>query len=220
MTSLTEENYLKALFHLSLRRESVTTKDISTDLNIKMPTVTSMMKKLSEKGLVRYESYKPIQLTSAGSRAAGIVVRKHRLTEMFLVDKMNFGWEEVHEIAEQIEHVKSSAFFTRMDQLLGFPTIDPHGSPIPNKEGELEWKEFVKLSEVQPGEDFVLEAVTNSEEGFLKYLNHRSLKLGLRLRILSNEDFDGSIGVCYLGDKEITLSNKVSERLLGKIVRP
>lgn len=219
MTSLTEENYLKALFHLSSKRGVVSVKDLSEELDIKMPTVTSMMKKFSEKGLVKYESYKPLKLTEKGSRAAGIVIRKHRLTEMFLVEKMNFGWEEVHEIAEQIEHVKAPSFFEKMDQMLGRPKFDPHGSPIPDKEGKLEWKQFSKLSEAKIGDLFELQAVTNSENDFLGYLNHKNFHLGLQLKIRDIEDFDGSVNVSFAENKQEVLSHKVAQRLLGEILK-
>tara|TARA_R110002096_G_scaffold21043_7_gene68722 strand:+ start:76039 stop:76695 length:657 start_codon:yes stop_codon:yes gene_type:complete len=218
MTSLIEENYLKALFHLSSKKGEVTVKDLSQELDIKMPTVTSMMKKFSQKGLVKYKSYKPLKLTEKGSRAAGLVIRKHRLTEMFLVEKMNFGWEEVHEIAEQIEHVKAPIFFERMDKMLGHPKFDPHGSPIPDKDGSLELKQYFKLSDAKAGDKFELQAVTNSENEFLNYLNNKNLHLGLRIDILEIEEFDGSISIGF-GEKKVeVLSKKVSQRLLGEIL--
>ena len=138
MNSLTEENYLKALFNLSQEDGEVSVNELSKHLQIKMPTVTSMMKKLGEKKLVNYESYKPLKLTEKGRREAGLIIRKHRLTEMFLVEQMSFGWEQVHEIAEQIEHIHSPEFFEKMDELLGYPKFDPHGSPIPDKTGQME----------------------------------------------------------------------------------
>ena len=143
--SLTKENYLKALFALSNEADEVTVNELSKRLGIKMPTVTSMMKKLAEKKLVNYESYKPLRLTEKGKREAGIIIRKHRLTEMFLAEIMGFGWEEVHEIAEQVEHIQSPDFFEKMDKMLGYPKIDPHGSPIPDKTGRMEWKPYTKL---------------------------------------------------------------------------
>ena len=141
MYSLTEENYLKALFNIANETGEVNVAVLSKRLDIKMPTVTSMMKKLSEKKLVHYESYKPLHLTEKGKKEAGLIIRKHRLIEMFLVDKMKLGWEDVHDIAEQIEHIQSSVFFEKMDELLGYPKVDPHGSPIPDKNGKVVWKE-------------------------------------------------------------------------------
>ena len=141
MNSLAEENYLKALFNLSNGTGVVNVNELSKHLNIKMPTVTSMMKKLAAKNLVHYESYKPLKLTDLGKKEAAAIIRKHRLMEMFLVEKMGFGWEQVHDIAEQIEHIQSPLFFEKMDELLGYPKVDPHGSPIPDKEGNFNWKE-------------------------------------------------------------------------------
>lgn len=193
--SLTEENYLKALYALSHGTDEVSVNGLSKQLGIKMPTVTSMMKKLAEKKLVHYESYKPLRLTEKGKKEAAIIIRKHRLTEMFLVEVMGFGWEEVHEIAEQIEHIKSASFFERMDKMLGYPKIDPHGSPIPDKNGKMEWKPYKKLSECKPGAEVRLTAVLNSSADFLKYLNGRDLKLGSKLKVKSVENFDGSMMV-------------------------
>ncbi|HJY21613.1 MAG TPA: metal-dependent transcriptional regulator, partial [Hanamia sp.] len=149
--SYTEENYLKALFNLASETGEVNVNELSKSLEIKMPTVTSMMKKLSEKKLVHYESYKPLRLTEKGKKEAGLVIRKHRLTEIFLVDKMNFGWEDVHDIAEQIEHIQSPVFFEKMDELLGYPKIDPHGSPIPDRDGKIVLKSYDKLSDCKVG---------------------------------------------------------------------
>src|ERR1039457_3226618 len=147
MNSLTEENYLKALFNIASESGEVNVNQPSKRLGIKMPTVTSMLKKLARKKLVHYDSYKPVQLTEKGKKEAGLIIRKHRLTEIFLVEKMNFGWEDIHDVAEQIEHIQSPVFFEKMDELLGFPKIDPHGSPIPDKNGKVVWKEYNKLSD-------------------------------------------------------------------------
>src|SRR6187402_3294352 len=129
MHSYTEENYLKALFNMANDKGEVSPNELSKRLEIKMPTVNSMVKKLAEKKMVHYESYKPVRLTDKGKKEAGLIIRKHRLTEMYLVEKMGFGWEQVHEIAEQVEHLQSPLFFDKIDELLGFPKIDPHGSP-------------------------------------------------------------------------------------------
>ncbi len=197
MNSLTEENYLKALFVLADEHGAVSVIDLSRRLGIKMPTVTSMMKKLAKKKLVHHESYKPLKLTEKGRKEAGMVIRKHRLTEMFLVQKMEFGWEEVHEIAEQIEHIQSPAFFEKMDEMLGYPTVDPHGSPIPDQSGKVEWKKFVKLSSCRVGETVKLSAVMDSSSDFLKYLNSRELQLGSKIKVKSIEPFDGNMTVSY-----------------------
>ncbi len=214
MNSLAEENYLKALYNLSNEKGVVNVNELSRHLNIKMPTVTSMMKKLASKNLVNYESYKPLKLTPEGEKQAADIIRKHRLTEMFLVEKMGFGWEQVHDIAEQIEHIKSPMFFEKMDELLGFPKFDPHGSPIPDKEGKIDLKEYSKLSDCEVDDYLKLGAVINSSSEFLTFLNSRDLKLGLKIKIISIEHFDKTMVVQYDNHPSETLSNTVCERLL------
>ncbi len=214
MNSLTEENYLKALFALSGSKDEVSVNELSQQLHIKMPTVTSMMKKLAAKKLVHYESYKPLRLTEKGKKEAAIIIRKHRLTEMFLVQQMGFGWENVHDIAEQVEHIQSPEFFEKMDELLGYPKIDPHGSPIPDKHGKITWREYNKLSECAAGETVKLTAVINTSSDFLKFLNSRELRLNLKLKIKSLEPFDKSMVVSYGKRTAETLSHTVCERLL------
>lgn len=213
MNSLTEENYLKALFNLAGEKGEVGVNDLSKHLDIRMPTVTSMMKKLAEKKLVHYETYKPLRLTEKGRKEAALVIRKHRLTEMYLVEKMGFGWEDVHEIAEQIEHIQSPALFDKMDQLLGYPKADPHGAPIPDRNGKLAWIAYDRLCDCKAGESVRLAAVVHGASDFLKFLNSRGIHLGLRIRIRSVEPFDGSMVVAYDGRQE-TLSRVASERLL------
>ena len=214
MHSYTEENYLKALFNLSAEKGEVTVNEVSKELGIKMPTVNSMMKKLADKKLVQYESYKPLRLTEKGKKEAGLIIRKHRLTEMFLVQRMGFGWEEVHEIAEQIEHLQSPAFFEKMDVLLGHPKTDPHGSPIPDKNGKMEWLQYEKLSNCKPGDTVKLSAVLQTSDEFLKFLNSRELTLGQKIKVKRIEKFDGSMTVSYGKKTDEMLSHTVSERRL------
>ena len=214
MNSLTEENYLKALFNIANEAGEVNVTELSKNLDIKMPTVTSMMKKLASKKLVHYESYKPLRLTEKGKKEAGLIIRKHRLTEMFLVDKMKMGWEDVHDIAEQIEHIQSPVFFEKMDELLDYPKIDPHGSPIPDAKGRIIWKEYNKLSDCNVGDTVRLAAVINTSSEFLKFLNAREMRLGLKMKIRSIEPFDRSIVVSYGKRTAEVLSNIACERLL------
>lgn len=216
MHSLTEENYLKALFNLSGDTGEVNINELAQHLSIKMPTASSMIKKLAEKRLVHYESYKPVSLTKEGRRAAALIIRKHRLTEMFLVEKMSFGWEEVHDIAEQIEHIQSSAFFDKMDELLNYPDWDPHGAPIPDKKGNVHRREHKRLIDCLAGQDVILVAVTHSSNDFLKFLNSRHLKLGTEIHIMAIEPFDGTMTVTYGHQQNEVLSQKVCERLLVK----
>lgn len=209
-----EENYLKALFNLANEKGEVSVNELSKQLGIKMPTVNSMMKKMADKKLVHYETYKPLRLTEKGKKEAGLIIRKHRLTEMFLVQKMGFGWEEVHTIAEQLEHIQSPAFFDKIDAQLGFPKIDPHGSPIPDRRGKMEWLKYQQLSHCKAGDTIKLAAVTHSADDFLKFLNSRSLYLGLKIKIIYIEPFDGSMVVSYHKKNAETLSPHVTERLL------
>jgi DtxR family Mn-dependent transcriptional regulator len=218
MISLTEENYLKALFNLANNDGEVNVNELSKQLDIKMPTVTSMMKKLAEKKLVHYESYKPLRLTEKGKKEAALVVRKHRLTEMYLVDKMGFGWEEVHDIAEQVEHVRSAVFFDKIDELLGFPKFDPHGAPIPDKNGKITWISYDKLSDCHSGDSVKVSAVIHTSSEFLKFLSNREIGLGTKIKIKSVEPFDKSMVVIY-DNRQETLSLTVSERLLVEKVR-
>src|SRR5271154_1073295 len=213
MISLTEENYLKALFNLANNTGEVNVTELSKQLDIKMPTVTSMMKKLAEKKLVHYESYKPLRLTEKGKKEAALVIRKHRLTEMFLAEKMKFGWEDVHDIAEQIEHIQSPVFFEKMDELLDYPKIDPHGSPIPDRNGKMVLKEYDRLSDCKVGETVKLSAVINTSSEFLKFLNSREMRLGVKLKIKSIEAFDKSMAVSYGKRQAEALSYVVCDRL-------
>lgn len=214
MNSLTEENYLKALLHLSSENGEVNVKELSNVLGTKMPTVTSMIQKLAKKKLVHYESYKPPRLTEKGKKEAALIIRKHRLMEMFLVQKMGFGWEEVHDIAEQIEHIQSPAFFEKMDELLGYPKIDPHGSPIPDRNGRMHWQHNTKLNECKPGSVVQFVGIMNSSDDFLRFLNSRELKLGVKITILEVEEFDGSMVVSYEKRRKESFSRTVAERLL------
>ena len=215
MNSLTEENYLKAIFHLLDSENQVTVNELSKFLQIKMPSVNSMMKKFADKNWVIYETYKPIKVTELGRKEAAIVVRKHRLTEMFLVEKMGFGWENVHEIAEQLEHVHSEDFFDKMDEILNFPKVDPHGEPIPDKDGIIITQNLKKLSECKVNDMVILTSVTISTDDFLNYLNQRNLALGVDILIKNIEKFDGSMQIEF-SDKTEVLSKMVCEKLLVK----
>lgn len=211
--TLTEENYLKAIFHLANEKNEILLNELSKFLDVKMPTANNMMKKFADKGWVKIESYRPIRITAAGRKEAALVVRKHRLTEMFLVEKMHFGWEDVHEIAEQLEHVHSHIFFEKMDELLDYPRYDPHGEPIPDKDGVILPNDFRKLSSCAPGEQAIFKAVTFSEEDFLNYLNNRKLSLETKLDVIAVEQFDGSM-VIRANGKTHSVGFSAAERIL------
>ncbi len=213
MKSLTEENYLKAIFHLVDEENCFTINELSKLLNVKMPSVNSMMKKFVQKNWVIYESYKPIKLTDLGKKEAALIVRKHRLTEMFLVEKMGFGWESVHEIAEQLEHVHSEVFFDKMDELLNNPKVDPHGEPIPNKEGNIIEQNFLKLSKCKVNDKVILASVTESSDDFLTYLSSRNMNLNSQITILEIEKYDQSMSILCNGEIKI-LSKIVCDKIL------
>lgn len=215
MNTVTEENYLKALHHLAEATGEVNVGELSKHLNIKMPTVTSMMKKLAAKQLVHYESYKPLKLTDKGVLKARMVIRKHRLTEMFLEKIMGFSWEKVHEIAEQIEHIDSPLFFDKMDELLDYPKADPHGSPIPNRDGELVVENLRRLTDCAINETVEICAVADTHSDFLQHLNQRNLHLGTSLTLLDIDAYDKSIKLSY-NKTTTTLSAVVGGRLLVK----
>ncbi len=214
MISQTEENYLKALYSLIDKKGAATVNDISKMLEIKMPTVTGMVKKLAEKGLVEYTSYKPLRLTVIGQKKAALIVRKHRLTEMFLVEKMGFGWEEVHQIAEQVEHIQSPILFDRMDEILNYPQSDPHGSPIPNIDGTVKEQKYIALKNCKENDQVILSAVNPSSEALLNFLNSKELELGTLISVLHKESFDQSMTISYLLRKSEVLSSVVSSKLL------
>ncbi|MGW8123157.1 metal-dependent transcriptional regulator [Roseivirga echinicomitans] len=214
MASQTEENYLKALYALSAGKTDVNISELSAELRVSKPTVNSMVKNLKRQDLVNYERYKPLSLTEKGRKAAALIVRKHRLTEMYLVERMGFGWEEVHEIAEQLEHVNSPIFFERMDEIMDHPLLDPHGSPIPDKHGNISEPQFESLSKFTSGRRVKLTALTHSDAEFLKFLNSRDLSLGTEILIIATESYDGSMVLSYKNHDAQTFTQAVCERLL------
>ncbi|MCO6496890.1 MAG: metal-dependent transcriptional regulator [Chitinophagaceae bacterium] len=215
--SHTKENYLKALYLMSLERENVSINELASRLNLKMPTVTSMMQKLAADKLIKYEKYRPIQLTEKGKKEAGLIIRKHRLTEMFLVQIMNFGWEEVHDIAEQIEHINSPEFFKKMDEMLGYPDKDPHGSPIPDRSGHIELTDHKSLCDYQVGKTVKISGLAQSHDEFLVFLNRKNIGLGTVMTIIGKEDYDGTMKI-KLGKKELVLTQTVCEQLFAEPV--
>lgn len=216
MASQTTENYLKALFTLSGKSIHINLRHLAQELGVSLPTANAMVKKLADKGWVVYEKYKPLQLTPHGVQTAALIVRKHRLTEMYLVEKMGFGWEEVHEIAEQMEHIKSERFFDRIDELLGSPHYDPHGSPIPDKQGHMQSLKLRNLAQCTIGETVQITALEQAPDSFLKYLNSKALALGTSLSIIGIEAFDHSLIVAYHEHPSEPISAKAAQWLLVK----
>ncbi len=214
MPTQTKENYLKSIYFLSQKSREVSITALSKGMNVSKPTANNMVKKMEEKGWVKYEKYKPLKLTKKGKKLGALIVRKHRLTEMFLSQVMGFGWEEVHDIAEEIEHISSNIFFDRMDEILGFPTKDPHGSPIPDKNGKISKVNYMKLSDVNVGQKVRLCGLVNSSNELLLYLNKKKIKLGIDIKIIQIEKFDNSFEI-YLGNSlKVFLTSEVCQSLL------
>jgi DtxR family transcriptional regulator, Mn-dependent transcriptional regulator len=214
MISLTEENYLKALYRLSQEKKEITVKDIAKSLGIKMPTVNSMVKKLADKKFIKYEKYKAIELTDKGRKQALYILRKHRLTELFLSKVMGMGWEEVHDIAEQIEHIQSDRFFDRVDEMLGHPQFDPHGEPIPDSNGKLPVYKSFPLSEGEINQGYRLTGVANHDASFLQFLDSLGLNLGAHIEIKEIQEFDKSMTVKLNQKNKTIFSNTVCRNLL------
>lgn len=213
MGSLTEENYIKSIYSLSLEPGEVYVSELAKKLNVKLPTVNSMIKKLAVKKLVAYAPYQGIKLTDKGKKEALSIIRKHRLAELFLVKVLGMGWEEVHDIAEQLEHVNSERFFNRIDEMLGYPKADPHGEPIPDINGKVTSKDRILLSQVKEGSSAKISAVGNDEKTFLDHLNSKGLQIGDNVTVKKKELFDGSILIVNKSRKEIMLSHQVAERI-------
>jgi DtxR family Mn-dependent transcriptional regulator len=213
MFTLSEENYLKAIYHLEQGTDGgINTNAIAEKLATKASSVTDMIKKLSEKEVVLYKKYKGVTLTGLGKTVAASVVRKHRLWEVFLVEKLNFSWHEVHEVAEQLEHIKSAKLINQLDRFLGFPTHDPHGDPIPDKDGNLKIVAKSLLSTLSKNESGICIGVDDSSSEFLQFLDKKGITLGKKITILDKEDFDDSLSI-LIGDKKLSISNKIASNL-------
>ncbi len=211
--SHSEENYLKAIFHLEkLQQEEVSTNAIAEQLDTKPSSVTDMVQKLADKEMLTYVKYKGTSLTDAGRKKALSVIRKHRLWETFLVQKLDFSWEQVHEIAEQLEHIKSEELINRLDAFLDYPTVDPHGDPIPDEEGNFKKTAKKLLKDMEVSEQGICVGVKNSESTFLTYLNKKNIAIGSEIKVLTKEDFDESLQILVAGDS-FFVSKQISENL-------
>ena len=216
--SFTEENYLKVIHRLS----EATSEDISTNavaelMQTKAASVTDMLRKLAEKGWVNYQKYQGVRLSEEGEKIALSIVRKHRLWEVFLVDKMGFNWDEVHEIAEQLEHIESDELINKLDAFLGFPKVDPHGDPIPNKDGILPDLGYQSLADCKPNTQCKLMGVAQDSTVFLQLLTKLELSLGAKLTILEINSFDRSIYLSIEGKNPVFISHEVAKNILVKI---
>ncbi len=212
--SQTEENYLKAIFKLSEKEEKpASTNAIAAEMNTSAASVTDMLRRLAEKGLIHYEKYRGVALTEKGSKLATGLIRKHRLWEVFLLEKLRFSWDEVHDMAEQLEHIQSPELVERLDEYLGRPKFDPHGDPIPDAEGNFTFRKQVLLAVLNQGEAGAVVGVNDHSPAFLQYLDRIGIKLGARLRVAERFDYDESIRIQLENDGEQVLSKKVSQNL-------
>ena len=215
MHTLTEENYLKAIYRLFESTGGVvSTTAIAENLQINSASVTDMFKKLGQQKLVVYEKSKGVIPTEKGKKVALQIIRKHRLWETFMVEKLEFAWDEVHEIAEQLEHVHSDILIERLDQLLNYPKFDPHGDPIPDKNGKLPALKSILLSEAKAGSSYRITGVGKNSDTFLKYLKKMGLTLGGIIKVKEVEEFDGSMKIQLLDNKaELMLSKEATSNL-------
>lgn len=216
MLSLTEENYLKAIFSLSnYNDERVSTNAISEEMGTSAASVSDMLKKLLDKGYVKYEKYKGVRLSSKGVKKATNVLRKHRLWETFLVKKLEFNWSEVHDIAEELEHIKSNKLINRLEKFLGYPKFDPHGDPIPSENGKFPNTNTISLDKVNIGTNGNVMGVSIDDKLFLDYLTKLNIQIGSRVHVLNKNDFDQSLTI-KINNKTYQISHDVSKNILIK----
>lgn len=214
ITSFTEENYLKTIFHLSTPQTvAVNTNAIADALKTKAASVTDMLKKLAEKDFINYIKYQGVTLTPTGNQTALNIIRKHRLWEVFLVDKLNFKWDEVHDLAEDLEHINSTKLINSLEEFLGFPKFDPHGDPIPDKNGVLKEPALIPVSKMIINQKGIISGVSEHSNLFLNYLEKTGLVLGQKIIVKDTIAFDGSV-IIELATKPLTISRQVAKNLL------
>ena len=216
MPSQTEENYLKAIYKLAEAEPEmpgVSTNRIAAALATRAASVTDMLRRLADKQLLNYEKYRGVQLTAEGRRLALLTIRKHRLWEVFLVQQLGFNWDEVHEVAEELEHVDSPLLMRRLDAFLGYPALDPHGDPIPAEDGAVRRPATRLLADLAMGETGILAAVKNTSAPFLQYLDKVGLQLGATIEVLDKVPFDNSLEICINRNHTALISAEVSRNL-------
>jgi len=213
MFTLSEENYLKAIYHLqAVSAKGISTNAIAQELQTKASSVTDMVKKLADKKVLTYVKYQGVHLTPFGKKIAASIIRKHRLWEVFLVEKLNFNWDEVHDVAEQLEHIKSDKLIDELDAFLGYPKRDPHGDLIPDKEGNLKTPKQILLAELEVNESGLCVGVKDSSSVFLQYLDQQKIALGVTIKVLEKEPFDHSLTIA-IDDRQLTISQKIANNL-------
>lgn len=213
--SFTEENYLKAIYHLSEEgKQQVNTNQIASVLNTKAASVTDMLKKLSAKNLIDYARYQGVFLTEEGKAIALKIVRKHRLWELFLMEKLDFGWDEVHDLAEQLEHIQSVELVNRLDKFLGFPENDPHGDPIPNESGTIKCNNLKPIADLKPGEAGTIAGVKEHSPLFLQYLEKMGLVIGKKVTVKEVIAYDETVIINIENNQKINISKAAAKNIL------
>lgn len=215
MQSFTEENYLKAIYKLVEQEDdAVTNNAIAEKMETKAASVTDMLKKLADKKLINYQKYQGVTLTNKGEKIALMIIRKHRLWEMFLVEKLNFKWDEVHDVAEQLEHINSDKLIEQLDKYLCYPKVDPHGDPIPDAKGKLISSKSNALSKYKKSDVCIMTGVADHSSEFLKYLDNIGLSLGCEIKIKEVVEFDKSLRINVDKADTLFISNEVAKNIL------
>jgi len=213
MNTLAEENYLKSIYHLSHTTINVSTNQLAAQLNTRAASVTDMLKKLADKALINYNRYQGVNLTPEGETIAIHIIRKHRLWEYFLVEKLNFKWDEVHEMAEEMEHISSRELINRLDKFMGYPKHDPHGDPIPDSDGHFNAHELQPVSTSGLNDSGIISGVRDHSAKFLQYLEKQQLTIGKKIKVTEIMEYDQSM-ILQIEDKAVHISREVAENLL------
>jgi len=213
LNTLAEENYLKAIYHLSLNAANVSTNQIAAALNTSAASVTDMLKKLADKQLINYARYQGVNLTPEGEKIAVHIIRKHRLWEYFLVEKLDFKWDEVHDMAEEMEHISSKELVDRLDKFMGYPKYDPHGDPIPDSNGAFKTHELKPVSATVVNEAGIISGVRDHTPAFLQYLEKQQLTIGRKIKVTEIIDYDHSM-ILQLDNHTVHISREVANNLL------
>lgn len=211
--STSEENYIKTIFHLQRQDGIVSTNELAHELKTKPASVTDMMKKLKAKKLLHYQPYQGFRLSSEGSKVALGIIRRHRLWEYFLAEKLKFTWDEVHEVAEDLEHVSNKKLIEKLDEFLGFPRVDPHGDPIPDANGKFEISNKICLTELPPGITAIVSSVSDQSSEILELLEHKKITIGTKLEIRKKFEFDHSLELRIVRQPALTISRQLAENI-------
>jgi DtxR family Mn-dependent transcriptional regulator len=214
MHTLSEENYLKCIYRLQDKGQKITPTAIAESLGNNPASVVDMIRKLTDKQLIAYDKKKGVELTAQGQKDATLIVRRHRLWEVFLLEKLDYHWDEIHDIAEELEHIKDATLADRLDKFLGFPEYDPHGDPIPKANGKMPKRYSTTLADVKTGAHCRVAAVKDTTSAFLQYLIKLNINIGTKIQLIEKIPFDSSLVICIDGNEHKTVSQKFGESLL------